>query len=101
MEFDRDINDLAGFLTIERGLSGNSVAAYTSDLKDAAEFFAAADTIAFCLLFQWSVTAMKSKPASRAYITWSCGGVRPSETRLCWWTSPLNGRRRKASGASE
>ena len=39
MEFDRDINDLAGFLTIERGLSGNSVAAYTSDLRDAAEFF--------------------------------------------------------------
>ena len=33
MEFDRDINDLAGFLTIERGLSGNSVAAYTSDLN--------------------------------------------------------------------
>ncbi len=41
MEFDRDIDDLAAFLTIERGLSGNSVAAYTSDLRDAAEFFAA------------------------------------------------------------
>ena len=37
MDFDRDIKDLAGFLTIERGLSGNSVAAYTSDLRDAAE----------------------------------------------------------------
>ena len=42
MEFDRDINDLAGFLTIERGLSGNSVDAYTSDLRDAAAFFGAA-----------------------------------------------------------
>ena len=40
MEFERDITALAGHLTIERGLSGNSVAAYTSDLRDAAAFFA-------------------------------------------------------------
>ena len=40
MDFERDINMLAEYLTIERGLSRNSVAAYTSDLKDAAGFFA-------------------------------------------------------------
>ena len=40
MDFERDINMLAEYLTVERGLSKNSVAAYTSDLKDAAGFFA-------------------------------------------------------------
>ena len=40
MAFDRDIDLLAGYLTIERGLSENSVSAYISDLKDAAAFFA-------------------------------------------------------------
>lgn len=39
MEFERDIDLLVGYLTVERGLSANSVAAYTSDLKDAAGFF--------------------------------------------------------------
>lgn len=39
MGFDRDITLLTGYLTIERGLSGNSVSAYASDLKDAADFF--------------------------------------------------------------
>lgn len=39
MSFERDISLLAGSLTIERGLSGNSVSAYVSDLKDAALFF--------------------------------------------------------------
>ena len=42
MDFERDINLLAEYLTIERGLSRNSVAAYSSDLRDAAGFFAAA-----------------------------------------------------------
>ncbi len=40
MGFERDISLLAGSLTIERGLSENSVSAYVSDLKDAAVFFA-------------------------------------------------------------
>ena len=40
MDFERDIDLLVTYLTVERGLSENSVAAYTSDLKDAAGFFA-------------------------------------------------------------
>lgn len=40
MELERDIRILTEYLTVERGLSSNSVAAYTSDLKDAADFFA-------------------------------------------------------------
>ena len=39
MGFERDITLLTGFLTIERGLSENSVSAYASDLKDAGAFF--------------------------------------------------------------
>ena len=42
MDFERDINLLAEYLAVERGLSRNSVAAYSSDLRDAAGFFAAA-----------------------------------------------------------
>lgn len=40
MEFERDIRILTEYLTVERGLSSNSVGAYASDLKDAAAFFA-------------------------------------------------------------
>ena len=40
MDFERDIDLLVTYLTVERGLSENSVAAYTSDLKEAAGFFA-------------------------------------------------------------
>ena len=40
MDFERDINLLVEYLTVERGLSSNSVAAYSSDLRDAAGFFA-------------------------------------------------------------
>ncbi|MBR7139894.1 MAG: tyrosine recombinase [Lentisphaeria bacterium] len=39
MAFERDIGLLVGYLTFERGLSANSVAAYASDLRDAAVFF--------------------------------------------------------------
>ena len=42
MDFERDINLLAEYLAVERGLSRNSVAAYASDLRDAAGFFAGA-----------------------------------------------------------
>ena len=42
MEFERDIRILTEYLTVERGLSANSVAAYESDLKDAAVFFTGA-----------------------------------------------------------
>ena len=42
MDFERDIDLLAEYLAVERGLSRNSVAAYSSDLRDAAGFFAAA-----------------------------------------------------------
>lgn len=42
MEFERDIRILTEYLTVERGLSANSVAAYESDLKDAAGFFTGA-----------------------------------------------------------
>jgi len=39
MDFESDIRRLGDYLTLERGLSRNSVLAYLSDLRDAAEFF--------------------------------------------------------------